>query len=85
MRQCRNFHVQIPIKAKGNNTFENIRKAEHTLSKKGIWFDSGVDLALGKIRSIEWELDWSLEGAKPNAVLMFLKKENIKAIVKCKR
>lgn len=83
MRNCRYLSIKIPIKPKGNNSFENIRKAEQTLGKRGIHFDQGLALALGKIKFAEWNLDWSLTGARPETVLKFLKEQKIKANVRC--
>ena len=43
---------------------EHIHNAELELEKAGITFDSGHNLSKGKITEHDWELDWSLKGAK---------------------
>ena len=43
---------------------KHIFNAEAELKKAGVTFDSGCDLNDGKIISRDWELDWSLKGAK---------------------
>lgn len=42
---------------------EHIHNAEMELTKAGVTFDTGSDVANGIITSRVWELDWSLEGA----------------------
>ena len=56
------------------NTLENILALEEKLSKQKITFDTGYEPFSG---SREWELDWSLKGAKPNLVLAHLRKQHI--------
>lgn len=43
---------------------EHIYKAEDELGKAGVTFDVGKSLDEGKVLSRDWELDWSLKGAR---------------------
>lgn len=43
---------------------EHLRKAEAELTLAGVIFDSGSGVADGKVTSRDWELDWSLKGAR---------------------
>lgn len=43
---------------------KHIYRAEDELGKAGVYFDVGKSLEEGKILSRDWELDWSLAGAK---------------------
>ena len=43
---------------------KHIFKAQEELDKAGVSFDSGCDVDDGKIISRDWELDWSLKGAR---------------------
>jgi len=43
---------------------KHIHNAEAELTKAGVTFDSGSDLDNGKVISRDWELDWSLIGAR---------------------
>jgi len=43
---------------------KHIYNAEAELTKAGITFDSGSDIDGEKITSRDWELDWSLKGAR---------------------
>jgi len=43
---------------------KHIYKAEDELGKAGVTFDVGKDFDEGKILSRDWELDWSLKGAR---------------------
>ena len=43
---------------------KHLSNAEIELSKAGVIFDVGSDIHAGKPISREWELDWSLKGAK---------------------
>ena len=50
-----------------NHTEEQLKhiyKAEDELGKAGVTFDVGKDLDEGKILTRDWELDWSLKGAR---------------------
>ena len=67
------LHVNMPFRKTGQNTFNNVSKLEWKLMDKGITFDTGSDF-----KSRDWELDWSLEGAKPKTVLNYLKRGKIK-------
>jgi len=43
---------------------KHIYNAEEELLKAGVTFDIGSDLDNGEIISRDWELDWSLQGAR---------------------
>jgi hypothetical protein len=43
---------------------KHIYNAEAELALAGIIFDSGSDIENNKVTRRNWELDWSLEGAK---------------------
>jgi len=50
-----------------NPTAEQLKylyDAQATLALAGITFDSGSDVGDGKILNREWELGWSLKGAR---------------------
>ncbi len=76
-------HVDIPIKETGVNTHENINQLQWKLSGKGITFDMSIMLDEKKgLGSRDWELDWSLEGARPRTVLNYLERAGIRHRVK---
>jgi len=43
---------------------KHIHNAESELAKAGVTFDTGSDVDGGKVINREWELDWSLKGAR---------------------
>lgn len=43
---------------------KHIHNAEDELEEAGVTFDTGIDCDDGKILSRDWELDWSLKGAR---------------------
>lgn len=51
--------LKIPILSK--EQLKHLQKARSELTKAGVIFDSGYDL---RENILDWELDWSLEGAK---------------------
>jgi len=63
--------LQFPIKA-GTPEWEHLMEAEKHLHKAGISFDTGYAIE-EHIR--DWELDWSLEGAKLTHVSEMTEKE----------
>jgi len=66
--------IIMPVKKKGTNSSENIRKIESELFHKGITFDTGTDVVRNQR---EWHLDWSLSGAKQEDILWSLKNKKI--------
>lgn len=54
-----NATLKIPILSE--EQLKHLQKAERELLKAGVSFDTGYDL-VNHVR--DWELDWSLEGAK---------------------
>ena len=63
--------VNISFK-KGQNQ-KQIYELEKQLLEKNISFDTGT--MVGEYR--DWELDWSLKGAKPQEILNFLDANNV--------
>lgn len=55
------FNATLKIPITSDDQLKHIQKARSELLKAGISFDSGCDLQKG---IIDWELDWSLEGAE---------------------
>ena len=43
---------------------DHLRKAEAELTLAGVIFDSGSSVGKGKVLYRDWELDWSLKGAR---------------------
>jgi len=65
--------VSVCIPFKDGQSIDTIfNLADKLQEDKGITFDTG---STGKF--MDWELDWSLKGAKPKDVLKFLDENNI--------
>lgn len=71
MKKEKYYSINIPLNK--NVSFNTLFAIEQNLLKQGILFDTGSDLS-----SRDWELDWSLKGAKPSEVMKVLKDRKIK-------
>jgi len=58
----KNPTLMIPVKSK--TQLRHLYHAQQSLRKAGVSFDSGTSIIKGKPTSRDWELDWSLKGAK---------------------
>ena len=54
-----NATLQFPLDELTNEQRDHIYKAASHLNEAGIYFDTGAGCG-----SLDWELDWSLKGAK---------------------
>jgi len=63
-RTMNNINVRLVFDKPTEDQLMHIHRAEAELAIAGVTFDSGTDVDEGKVVSCDWELDWSLRGAR---------------------